>query len=103
MAKKPCGCEDKKTFGKARIRPNGLIQYPKKGIEPPPDIDGYERMPGDPWSFRPLWPVCQARLQNQFLRKCGAIGLITLCTHPDGPKENRQEVTFEQCTRCTLK
>lgn len=90
------------NFGRARHQPDGSIQYVKRGPEPPPDLDGYKRDPRNFWRFVPQWQACQHRLQNQFLKSCGAIGLLTICRHPDGPKENRREVNFNICSTCPL-
>lgn len=110
MAKEPCPCLERakrgvamaQTFGRARVMPDKTIVYPKKGVEPPPDLDGYKRDPGNKWRFIPLWGACEYRYQNQFLKACGAIGILSICTHPDGPKENKREVNLKTCEQCPL-
>lgn len=105
--KKCKDCKEKdismaKKFGRPRFQADGSIIYPKKGHEPPPDLDGYQRDPGNYWRFTPLWQSCAWRLQNQFLKACGAVGILSICTHPEGPTENNREVQFSQCCSCPL-
>lgn len=102
-----CGCTERdlrmaKLFGRARFQPDGSLMYPKKGLEPPPDIDGYKRDPQNHWRFLSVWSACAWRVQNQYLKPCGAIGVLSICTNPEGPKENRMEVTHTQCSTCLL-
>lgn len=106
---KPCkDCEKKADnsmalgFGRARFQPDGSVIYPKKGNEPPPDLDGFERDPGNAWRFKPLWKSCAHRMQNQYLKSCGALGIISFCTHPDGPTDNQREVDYDVCSQCPL-
>lgn len=89
--------------GRARTQRDGSIVYIKKGDEPPPDLDGYKRDPNNLWRFFPLWKTCSHRLQNQYLKPCGALGILSFCRHPDGPTENRREVSYDICSKCTLK
>lgn len=91
-----------KSFGRARMLPDGSIEYARKGHEPPPDLDGYRRDPGNPWKFLPLWPVCRKRIQTQSLKPCGAIAVLTVCSNQECPLK-QQQVTFEQCTACQFK
>ena len=39
---------------------NGYLIAPRRGSPPVPP-DGYEQIPGDPYSFRPLIPECEYR------------------------------------------
>lgn len=106
----PCGClKDTEgnlymaaNFGRARQQPDGSILYVKRGPEPPPDLDGYKRDPRNFWRFTPLWMQCDYRLQNQYLKACGAIGILSICQNPDGPRENQREVDFNVCSACQL-
>lgn len=90
------------SFGRARILADGCVEYARKGAEPPPDLDGYQRDPGNSWKFLPLWPVCKRRIQTQSLKQCGAIAILTVCANGDCPLR-QQEVTFDQCTQCPHK
>lgn len=91
-----------RSFGRPRQQADGSILYQKKGIEPPPDLDGFKRDPKNHWRFLPMWSACKYRFQNQHMKACGAISILSICQHPDGPKENRQEVDFKICSTCPL-
>jgi len=91
-----------KSFGRARMLPNGCVEYAKKGHEPPPDLDGYQRDPGNAWKFLPLWPKCKKRIQTQSMKQCGALAILTVCANGDCPLK-QQQVTFAQCSSCEHK
>ena len=63
-----------------RLLEDGSIAYPSKGWEPPPDIEGYRRKPGDPWIFEPTWKQCEHRKQKEVKRlACGCITYEHFC------------------------
>lgn len=43
-----------------RVLDNGQVIYPVRG-NPPPDMPGYVRDPGNPYVFIPIWPPCKFR------------------------------------------
>lgn len=104
---KPCGCKDAKTgkeyvmgqFGKARTQADRSIVYVRKGVEPPPDIDGYRRDPGNAWRFIPEWQPCTARIQNKHIKSCGAVGILTICNNEALPIKGK-EIDFNTCQNC---
>lgn len=89
----------KTSFGRPRRQADGSMLYKKRGVEPPPDLDGYNRDPQNFWRFIPKWNQCDFRNQTEFVRRCGSIGLISLCTHPEG---QGKEVTYTVCAKCPL-
>jgi hypothetical protein len=91
-----------KSFGRARMLPNGVVEYAKKGWEPPPDLDGYERDPGNAWRFLPKWPACKKRIQTVNMKSCGAINVLTVCAN-DKCEHKQKEVTFAICSACPLR
>lgn len=88
-----------RSFGRARMQSDGSIEYARKGHEPPPNLDGYERDKGNPWRFVPLWPKCKKRIQTQSLKPCGAISILTVCANGECPFK-QQQVSFAQCSAC---
>lgn len=91
-----------RSFGKGRFMPDGSIVYPKKGWEPPPDIEGYRRDPGNAWVFLPLWPACADRTRTAYMKKCGAYCVIMTCESQECPAKG-QQVTFNQCRDCPFR
>jgi hypothetical protein len=91
-----------KSFGRARLMPDGSVEYARKGHEPPPDLDGFQRDPGNPWKFIPVWPKCQKRIQTTLLKPCGAIAVLTVCSNQECPLK-QQQVTFDQCSACKFR
>lgn len=92
----------KKSFGRARMLPDGSIEYARKGHEPPPELDGFKREPGNPWKFLPVWPKCKKRIQTQSMKPCGALSILTVCANGECPLK-QQAVSFEQCNGCQYK
>jgi hypothetical protein len=81
---------------------DGSVEYVRKGHEPPPDMDGYRRDPGNAWKFLPIWPKCKTRIQTPLMKQCGAISVLTVCTN--GACEHKQkQVTFAICSGCLLR
>ncbi len=91
-----------KSFGRARILPDGCVEYARKGHEPPPELDGYDRDSGNPWRFIPKWPKCKKRIQTQSMKPCGALSILTVCANGDCPLK-QQIVSFAQCNACQFK
>jgi hypothetical protein len=97
---KDCEKKHMSNFGKARVMSNGDIVYAKKGDEPPPDIEGYQRDEHDWWKFHKMWLPCCHRIQTPLIKPCGAYSVKTLCNHPDLP---HVDVTFPQCQGCSFR
>lgn len=91
------------AFGTPRILAGGIVEYPRKGAEPPPDIQGYMRDPSNNWKFHPMWSQCKYRSQNQHLKQCGSMTIISKCGHEQAPNGTGQDVTYNDCCNCTLK
>lgn len=94
--------KNRKSFGRARLLSDGSVEYAKKGREPPPDLDGFKRDPGNAWKFLPLWPKCKKRIQTQSMKQCGAISVLTVCANQECPLKQLQ-VSYEQCLACQFK
>lgn len=90
---------NEKSFGRARIAPDGSISYPKKGFEPPPPVEGYERDKGNPWHFKPLWPDCKHRARTLQMKKCGAYDVIMVCGCNGCPLK-QQLLKLPDCQNC---
>ena len=91
-----------RSFGKGRFMPDGSLTYPKKGWEPPPDLEGYTRDPGNAWRFLPLWPVCLDRTRTAYIQKCGAYNVIMTCHSAECPA-NGEKVTLSLCQGCPFR
>lgn len=85
-----------------RIMPDGTITYPRKGIEPPPDIVGYLRDPNDSFSFLPKWFACVFRVQNQYVKACGNVTIKSYCGNSEYAEGQGSEVTLTICEACIL-
>ena len=68
-----------KSFGTPRTQRDGSITYPKKGWEPPPEIEGYTRDPRNKWRFIRKWLPCKSRQETKLTKPCGAIQIVALC------------------------
>ncbi len=90
-----------KSFGRPRLM-GDMIIYPKRGWEPPPDIEGYERDPNDLWRFKCVWPACKFRHTVQVMRQCGSIDFDTNCQCKQCPLY-RTEVKLTDCRSCEFK
>lgn len=91
-----------KSFGRVRMFPGGIVEYAKKGWEPPPDLDGYERDPGNAWRFLPKWTPCKKRIQTVSMKSCGAMSVLTVCANDKCPLK-QQQVSFAQCSACQFR
>lgn len=63
--------------GRPHKASDGTISYPKRGWEPPPIPDGYQRKStnlksSDAWIFIPILPPCQHRTVVVETGHCGA-------------------------------
>jgi hypothetical protein len=88
-----------RSFGRARIMADKSVVYPKKGFEPPPPLEGYERDVGNAWRFIPLWPACKHRTQVIGHKPCGALSIVTRCMCAECPLF-KQSITLSSCTSC---
>lgn len=90
------------SFAKGRLMPDGSIIYPKKGFEPPPPIEGYNRDPGNAWRFIPLWPACKFLNRTLQLKRCGSYNIKMTCGCADCPLLG-QILKIEDCQSCPLR
>lgn len=89
-----------RSFGRGRFMPDGSLVYVKKGFEPPPDVEGYQRDPGNAWRFLPLYADCQDRQRVPRLKRCGSYDVVMICTNGACPL-NQQRVSVRDCRDCT--
>jgi len=94
-------------FETPRFLPDGTAVFPKKGMDPPPDMEGYQRRSGNPrsgdaWVFIPLWSACPHRSQRFVQREsgCRCVRIVMFCNHSDGKSE---PLTLACCQNCTLR
>lgn len=91
-----------KTFARGRFMPDGSLVYPKKGWEPPPEVEGYQRDKGNAWRFLPLWPDCITRARMLKMKQCGAYNVVMVCTNNECPHA-QNPVTLQICQNCPLR
>lgn len=90
------------TWTGAKKMPDGSFEYAKTGFEPPPELEGFTRDPENAWRFIPQFLPCKKRIQTQFVKQCGAITVLSICTH--SKCELRQgEVKVSDCQGCPLR
>lgn len=87
---------------KILVQTGDLIEYEKKGWEPPAEIQGYQRDPENKWRFLSIWPKCKFRLPGFTSLMCGKIKARPRCGCLGCPLVS-QIVTLEDCQKCTLK
>lgn len=91
-----------KFYEVPRLLPNGVAIFPKKGLTPPPEMEGYQRRSpnlktSDAWIFIPLWNECPARSQRFVQRDsgCPCVKIVMSCHYkPDEP------LTLQACQLC---
>lgn len=71
-------------MSKPRYMPDGSLQYPRKGKDPPLAIRGYRRKNDNPtspdaWIFIPEFPPCMNRQIQLYPRGCGTTGVHLVC------------------------
>jgi hypothetical protein len=86
------------THARPRLLDGGVIAYPKRGWEPPPVPDGYQRksqnlQSPDAWIFIPILPACDQRTRNITYSACGAAQVTYRC-------EQHGEIPIERCQSC---
>ena len=89
-----------------RFLSNGVAIFPKRGQEPPPDMEGYQRRGTNPrtmdaWIFIPQWQECQWRQRTAVARDagCKCPRIIMYCKHPEGTNTPAE---LAICNACTL-
>lgn len=82
--------------------PDGSLVYPKKGWEPPPEVEGYKRDPGNAWRFIPLWPDCVTRARMLQMKRCGSYNVTMVCTNQQC-QYAQNPVTLQICQSCPLR
>lgn len=94
-----------KFYEVPRILPNGVAVFPKKGLTPPPSMEGYQRKSpnlksSDAWVFIPLWSDCPFRAQKFVQREsgCRCVKIVMSCNH-----NPNQPLTLQACQNCTLR
>ncbi len=86
-----------------RLKLNGDIHFVKKGPEPPPDLKGYRRDPGDDWLFHPVaegYLPCTSAIAFNIKDDNGEQVLGRMCTHPE---LKGVIVSISQCASCPLR
>lgn len=79
-----------------------VIEYEKRGWEPPAEIEGYERDPENKWRFLSIWPTCKFRLPGFLSLMCGKIKARPRCGCQGCPFFSKI-VSLEDCRTCTFK
>jgi len=92
----------KMSFGRPRVQPDGGLIIAKKGWEPPPPIEGYDRDPNNPWRFTPAWAPCDMRQRIIVIKSCGATGIKMVCKCPQAPTF-QADVKLSICKKCPFK
>ena len=77
------------------IDKQGRKIFAHKG-DPPPDEDGYERDPGDPYILIPKFIECKHRKFSQRILPCGKINQFYYCN------EFNMVVLPSICNRCPV-
>ncbi len=86
-----------------KLHGNGDVHFIKEGIEPPPDLKGYERDKEDDWLFRPIkvgYLPCVSAIVFTARDSAGCPVLGRLCTHV---KIKGITVLPAQCAVCPLR
>jgi len=87
-----------------RVHKDGTIVYPKKGWEPPPVPDGYERKTTnlkspDAWTFLPKFANCEHRVPVEGkAQSCGCMAMILHCNRTG----KLVEIDGAACPACDL-
>jgi len=92
-------------YGTPTVNPNGTISYPnihKEGPEPPVPT-GYECVPGDNWTLRPVWASCMFRLLRVRFIEDGSLNIAGLCTHPGSGIKAQEPLDPDYCKHCSLR
>ena len=95
------------TFNKPHVLDNGTLIYPKRGWEPPPPIEGYQRKSDNPknsdaWIFVPAWANCPFR-KAQEVRKEGCRCMTYFHTCTNEKVGNNPVVTIKSCSLCEFR
>ena len=72
---------------------DGTLIFPKRG-KPPPAIQGYKRVKGSPFVFKPVVAPCIFRSEVEIKRLCGGFVLCYDCSHFN------KVVKMVQCLEC---
>lgn len=86
-------------WSRPRTGADGSIEYPKRGTQRPPDIEGYIRDVRNPWRFIRIWNACKFRNEKQIVKPCGAIQILAICTCEACPL-NMKPVKSSECESC---
>lgn len=89
------------NFGRPRQHPDGSIQYPNRGT-PPPEIDGYERDPKNPFRFIPRAAKCVFRQKKPHVKPCGALTMLYVCGCRDCEIFG-ERIEYRDCVGCEYK
>lgn len=89
-------------YGTPTVNPDGTISYNKEGPKPPVPT-GYERVPGDDWTLRPVWKSCMYRLLRVRAIEDGSLNIVGLCSHPDSGVKAQEPLAPERCKSCALR
>jgi hypothetical protein len=70
-----------------------ILTFPDRG-DPTPDIEGYDRDPGNPRVFRMKWIPCELRVIVTPCKGCVESSRIQYCNYLDKPAEQNE------CNQC---
>ena len=90
-------------YDRVTIHDDGSIEYKRvpDDWEPPSPIEGYQRDPNNPLSFRPLWKSCQWRMYGTKVKEtCQCIQVLPACSHPATVLSAHGLVEFDTCKHC---
>jgi hypothetical protein len=99
-------------YGTPTVNSDGSITYPRgtnKNGPKPPVPAGYERVPGDPWTLRPVWVSCAFRLLRVQAIEDGSLNIAGLCMNPKSgqsshrPHRPQQPLDPEVCKTCPVR
>lgn len=89
------------TYSLPKVHDDGSIEYAPVDAKPPPEPNGYQRDPQNPWLFRPQWLECQLRMAGvRRDSKAGTIDVKMVCNNPEVPQFMRFVKTAD-CAACT--
>jgi hypothetical protein len=93
-----------KKYNKPHILDNGTLIYPKRGWEPPPLVEGYQRKSNNPknsdaWVLIPIWTTCCFRSRVQIPKEgCRCVTFYHICTNKEIGKD--VIVNLNLCSSC---
>jgi hypothetical protein len=101
------GASGNRDWDEPTLEADGTIRYARRGIEPPPEHEGYRRLnedvtSDDAWAFVPVFLPCPFREMVNGVRRSGCLKTNAVCVHEDSGYQN-QVVTPEICAACEVR